>query len=94
MIKIIDAITAPTGAADWYQSALCAQSDPDAFFPEKGQSGKMAKRICGSCEVREECLRYALGNADLSGIWGGLSESERRELRVAARAAELAADAA
>ncbi|MFR9729485.1 WhiB family transcriptional regulator [Saccharopolyspora sp. MS10] len=70
----------------WFGSALCAQTDPDAFFPEKGQSGRLAKRICASCEVREQCLRYALDRGEHSGIWGGLNESERRELRVAARA--------
>lgn len=70
----------------WYRSALCAQTDPDAFFPEKGQSARLAKRICASCEVREECLRYALERAGTAGIWGGLNESERRDLRLAERA--------
>lgn len=79
--------TAPRRAEEpaWYRSALCAQTDPDAFFPEKGQSARLAKRICASCEVREQCLRYALERAETSGIWGGLNETERRELRTTTR---------
>ena len=45
---------------DWQDRALCAQTDPEAFFPEKGGSTREAKRICGSCEVSSECLDYAL----------------------------------
>ena len=62
-------------------SALCAQTDPEAFFPEKGGSTRDAKRICDSCEVRSDCLEYALSNDERFGIWGGLSERERRKLR-------------
>ena len=53
----------------------------EAFFPEKGGSTREAKRICESCEVRQECLEYALANDERFGIWGGLSEMERRRLR-------------
>jgi WhiB family redox-sensing transcriptional regulator len=60
---------------------LCAQTDPEAFFPEKGGSTREAKRVCLSCEVRAECLEYALGNDERFGIWGGLSERERRKLK-------------
>ena len=45
----------------WQERALCAQTDPEAFFPEKGGSTREAKRVCGSCDVRVECLEYALG---------------------------------
>jgi WhiB family redox-sensing transcriptional regulator len=65
----------------WQDDALCAQTDPEAFFPEKGGSTREAKRICASCEVRSECLEYALEHGEQFGIWGGLSERERRQLK-------------
>ena len=65
----------------WQERALCAQTDPEAFFPEKGGSTREAKRICTTCAVRSECLEYALGNDERFGIWGGLSERERRRLK-------------
>ena len=65
----------------WQVDALCSQTDPEAFFPEKGGSTRDAKRICTTCEVRTECLEYALQNDERFGIWGGLSERERRRLR-------------
>ncbi len=66
---------------NWQERALCAETDPESFFPEKGGSTREAKRICGSCEVRQECLEYALQNDERFGIWGGLSERERRRLK-------------
>ena len=65
----------------WQEKALCAQTDPEAFFPEKGGSTREAKRVCLSCDVRSECLEYALSNDERFGIWGGLSERERRRLK-------------
>jgi WhiB family redox-sensing transcriptional regulator len=65
----------------WQERALCAQTDPEAFFPEKGGSTREAKRICTGCEVRAECLEYALEHDERFGIWGGLSERERRRLK-------------
>ena len=65
----------------WQERALCAETDPEAFFPEKGGSTREAKKICTGCEVRAECLEYALGNDERFGIWGGLSERERRKLK-------------
>ena len=67
--------------AGWQERALCAQTDPEAFFPEKGGSTREAKKVCLTCEVRDECLEYALMNDERFGIWGGLSERERRRLR-------------
>lgn len=69
------------GALAWQERALCAQTDPEAFFPEKGGSTREAKRVCASCEVRAECLDYALANDERFGIWGGLSERERRKMK-------------
>jgi WhiB family redox-sensing transcriptional regulator len=68
-------------ALAWQTDALCSQTDPEAFFPEKGGSTRDAKRICSSCDVRGECLEYALANDERFGIWGGLSERERRKLK-------------
>jgi len=65
----------------WQEQALCAQTDPEAFFPEKGGSTREAKRVCLSCQVRSECLEYALAHDERFGIWGGMSERERRRLR-------------
>jgi WhiB family transcriptional regulator, redox-sensing transcriptional regulator len=68
-------------ALRWQDFALCAETDPDAFFPEKGGSTREAKRTCRSCEVRAECLEYALETDQRFGIWGGFSERERRRLK-------------
>ncbi|WP_075827345.1 WhiB family transcriptional regulator [Cellulosimicrobium sp. CUA-896] len=65
----------------WQERALCAQTDPEAFFPEKGGSTREAKKVCTGCDVRAECLEYALANDERFGIWGGLSERERRKLK-------------
>ena len=69
------------GVLAWQEQALCAQTDPEAFFPEKGGSTREAKKICTGCEVKAQCLEYALANDERFGIWGGLSERERRRLR-------------
>ncbi|NKX50088.1 WhiB family transcriptional regulator [Arthrobacter deserti] len=69
------------GELGWQADALCAQTDPEAFFPEKGGSTRDAKKVCGACTVRAQCLEYALANEERFGIWGGLSERERRRLR-------------
>lgn len=65
----------------WMLEATCLDADPEAFFPEKGGSTREAKRICAMCPVREPCLQYALEHEERFGIWGGLSERERRRLR-------------
>jgi WhiB family transcriptional regulator, redox-sensing transcriptional regulator len=71
----------PPTPDQWQDRALCAQTDPEAFFPEKGGSTREAKKICLGCEVRHECLEYALAHDERFGIWGGLSERERRRLK-------------
>jgi len=65
----------------WVQKGLCTETDPEMFFPEKGGSTRQAKSICGGCDVREQCLEYAMRTDERFGIWGGLSERERRQLR-------------
>jgi hypothetical protein len=75
---VLDALVKPE---PWMQEGLCAQTDPEAFFPEKGGSTRAAKAICAGCPVIDECLRYALDNDERFGIWGGLSERERRRVK-------------
>jgi WhiB family redox-sensing transcriptional regulator len=65
----------------WQDNANCLGVDPDLFFPERGASTREAKEVCKGCVVRGECLEYALANGEKFGIWGGLSERERRRLR-------------
>lgn len=78
-LRLVDGLD--DGVLAWQDRALCAQTDPEAFFPEKGGSTREAKRVCASCEVRSECLEYALSNDERFGIWGGLSERERRKMK-------------
>ena len=66
----------------WQERALCAQTDPEAFFPEKGGSTREAKRVCLSCDVRSECLEYALGHDERFGREGAAARG--REVRVSA----------
>ena len=66
---------------DWQDQANCLGVDPDLFFPERGASTREAKEVCRGCVVRLQCLEYALSNGEKFGIWGGLSERERRRLR-------------
>ncbi len=70
-------------SAPWREAALCAQTDPEVFFPPVGSSGEMARRICRQCPVTAECLEVALSRPAHSdeGIWGGTSPRERRALR-------------
>lgn len=63
---------------DWRDRARCAETDPEAFFPEKGGSSLDAKKVCFRCEVRAACLADALARGERHGIWGGLSYEQRR----------------
>ena len=64
----------------WTKSALCAETDPEAFFPEKGESTSVARQVCNACPVREECLNDALARDEQFGVWGGHSVVERRKI--------------
>lgn len=69
----------------WTRDALCAQTDPEIFFPEEDwQTARKAKTICARCDVRAACLAYALRNRETDGVWGGLAPKERQRLRRAA----------
>ena len=69
---------------DWRDVALCRDTDPDLFFPV-GTTGieqiENAKAVCRQCEAQAPCLEYALASNQDSGVWGGTSEEERRQLR-------------
>jgi WhiB family redox-sensing transcriptional regulator len=68
-------------AQDQLDAEELGWQEPEAFFPEKGGSTREAKKVCRSCEVRAECLEYALEHDERFGIWGGLSERERRRIK-------------
>lgn len=75
----------------WQEYANCLGVDPDLFFPERGASTKEAKAVCRGCVVKDQCLEYALNNSEKFGIWGGMSERERRRIRRARSIARRAA---
>jgi WhiB family redox-sensing transcriptional regulator len=81
LIMNVELIDTVEDELSWQERALCAQTDPEAFFPEKGGSTRDAKKVCVGCEVRSECLEYALQHDERFGIWGGLSERERRKFK-------------
>ncbi|MEV4872853.1 WhiB family transcriptional regulator [Streptomyces syringium] len=71
---------------DWRHNAVCREEDPDLFFPV-GNTGpsllqiEEAKAVCRRCPVRKQCLQWALESGQDAGVWGGLSEDERRSLK-------------
>ncbi len=84
-LPLVSAAIASTPGHDhsdptWRLSALCAQTDPELFFPEKGGGTAQAKAVCSRCEVRTPCLDYALTTGQRDGIWGGLSTRQRQLL--------------
>jgi WhiB family transcriptional regulator, redox-sensing transcriptional regulator len=83
LIDVFAVLAPPVPAEDlsWQDQALCAEVDPDLWFPEKGESNREAKSVCRSCEVRQLCLEFALNTGQRFGVWGGLSERELRRLR-------------
>ncbi|HKX75309.1 MAG TPA: WhiB family transcriptional regulator [Acidimicrobiia bacterium] len=77
--KLIEALA--IGELAWQDYANCRGADADLFFPERGASTRKAKAICNACEVKDQCLDYAIVNGEKFGIWGGMSERERRRVR-------------
>ena len=65
----------------WMGDAVCAQTDPEVFFPEKGASSHEARRVCRGCDVSRECLEFALRTGQRFGVWGGVSERQRRSMK-------------
>jgi len=69
---------------DWRSAAACRDTDPDLFFPVSGSGrsldqAEQAKAVCAGCPVRPSCLAFALRTGQPHGIWGGLTEEERRD---------------
>lgn len=61
----------------WIDDALCAQTDPEIFFPAKGMATQAAIRICRACPARPQCLAEALDTATSRGLWGGMTSKQR-----------------
>ncbi len=76
----------------WMAKGNCADEPPSTFFPSDGVGVEVARRICGTCPVQEQCLEYALRSRIDHGVWGGCSERERR--RILKRRRDLAVSAA
>jgi WhiB family redox-sensing transcriptional regulator len=74
---------------EWMADGNCAHESPATFFPSDGVGVEIARRICTTCPVREQCLEYALTNRIDNGVWGGLSERERRRVLKRRRMASL-----
>lgn len=80
-------MTAIQDITDWRSSAACMSADPDLFFPISSAGPALsqvaqAKAICGSCQVRQACLDFALATGQVHGVWGGTTEEERQLLRL------------
>lgn len=83
LAALLDALDWP----DFRVAGVCAETDPEIFFPEKGEGGKVrqARRLCASCDVREACREYAIQRGEPYGIWGGTTADERRRIRAERR---------
>ena len=77
--KLIEALAVED--LGWQDYANCRGADADLFFPERGASTRKAKGICAACQVQVDCLEFAVTKSEKFGIWGGLSERERRKIR-------------
>lgn len=72
--------------SNWRDNAACINENPELFFPDVTSGHvllwiEQAVRVCRSCQVTSECLKWALDNNQDDGIWGGMSEEERQRLR-------------
>ena len=76
-MSVVDIVIRNT--EEWMKSAVCASSDPEEWFPEKGVTAHKAKRICATCPVINECLQFALDHGE-TGIWGGTTGRERERM--------------
>lgn len=68
-------------STEWREAAACKGMDPSLFFIERGDDARPAKAVCAECPVREPCLEEAMAQPERLGVWGGLSERERRGMR-------------
>jgi WhiB family transcriptional regulator, redox-sensing transcriptional regulator len=80
LVQALSAI-ATDALGRWVESAACAGTDPEIFFPAKDGLGADARGVCRRCPVSNDCLAYALQSGEEFGIWGGLDRNERKNLR-------------
>lgn len=81
LTDLIEALQAEGVDMAWQDFANCRGADPDLFFPERGASTRTAKQICRECGVMDACLEFAIVSSEKFGIWGAMSERERRKIR-------------
>jgi WhiB family transcriptional regulator, redox-sensing transcriptional regulator len=81
MLEDLRAALSAGADMEWQDGANCKGANADLFFPERGASTRTAKSICRECQVRAECLEFAIVTGEKFGIWGGMSERERRRVR-------------
>ena len=79
---------------NWRSAGACLSADPDLFFPISSAGPAMghlaqAKAICARCEIQQQCLDYAVSTGPIQGVWGGMTEHERRLLRQSGRSARV-----
>lgn len=84
--------TRPATGTTWRDGAPCGQTDPELFFPERGTNPRDAIAICMTCDVRRQCLEWALRNGE-TGVWGGTTDRERRRMLRAAPGQPVLLDA-
>ena len=89
LLPVTMPVPAVPSLGEWHAQGLCVGDDPDVFFPSHGDPGTQARQICADCAVRDDCLKFAI-DADEFGIWGGLDQDERRNLRRRQRRKEAA----
>jgi WhiB family transcriptional regulator, redox-sensing transcriptional regulator len=80
-VTILGHMEARPAPGVWAEQAACSGCSPDLFYPERGGRTEEAKKVCAICPVRKECLDHALAAGEVHGIWGGLSEKQRRRVR-------------
>jgi WhiB family redox-sensing transcriptional regulator len=79
--RLVEALGLLNDSHRWMANAACRGLDPDLFFPRRGDSSAEAKKICSGCAVRAECAALAAEHHERHGIWGGMSERDRKRAR-------------
>jgi len=79
--------TGGTKAPGFDGTQICAQTDPELFFPDESKNPRLAinlaRKLCGSCSFKEPCLEYAVNYPELVGIWAGTTQRQRQDIRAA-----------
>lgn len=87
MATLPSTLDRPAARAPYFDGTQACISDPDAWFPAKGNNRAItaAKRECAECPFRDPCLAFALADSNLEGVWGGTTDADRRAIRRRAR---------